>query len=594
MVGILRWARNISVGVLNGIAKFVAFLILVLLVCLLIGAIRGDGLPSNMVLGLDLRGPMADSAREPAFAFGKRPLNVVDTVLALDRAGRDARVKGVFMKVGGAEMSVPQAEELAAALTRFRATGKFVIAYSQGFFATSLGDYLVATPANEIWMQPKSVFSASGAAAGSVFFRGLLDKIEAVPQIAKRADFKSAADTFMEKGPTAADHEQLTALLQSWYNSAAGAAAKARKLDPKAVAAAFENSPQFAADAKNAGLIDTLGYDDEAESAARSRAGNAKAVPMREYIEATEDDDRYGSGPKVALITGSGEIVDGTAGGGSPFGSDALIAGDDFARAIREAAADDRVKAIVLRVDSPGGSVTASDQILHAVKQAQAKGKPVIVSMGAVAASGGYYIAASADRIVAEPGTITGSIGVLTGKVSFGKSLEKIGIGTSEIGVGRNALFNSSFSPFTDAQWANLNRQADVIYDDFTQKVAAGRKLPIEKVREVAKGRVWSGADAKARGLVDTLGGFWTAVGEAKKLAKIDAGERVTFVTYPRQRGFFETVDNMFGDTAAGVRALRVMASLANSPVGRAMSQAVAEEPQEGRTELRATGLPLQ
>lgn len=592
MIGFLRWARGISLGVLNSVAKFVVLLLMIAAVFAIIGVVRGDGLPSNMVLTLDLRNSLPDSFAAPAFALGKKPLTVVDTVLALDRAGRDSRVKGVFMKVGGAEMPVPQAEELAEALKRFRATGKFVIVYSQGFFSTGLGDYLVATPANEIWMQPKAVFSASGAAAGSIFFRGLFDKIDAVPQIAKRADYKSAADTYMEKGYTPADREQMTALLQSWYDSASTATAAARKLDPAKVLAALDKSPQFAADAKRAGLIDVLGYDDQAERSARKKGKDAESVPMREYIEATEDESRYGDGQKIALIEASGEIVDGTAGGDGLFASNTVIAGDDFADAIRQATDDKRIKAILLRVDSPGGSVTASDQILHALKEAQSAGKPVVVSMGTLAASGGYYISASADRIIAQPGTITGSIGVLTGKVSFGKSLEKLGIGTDELGIGKNALFNSTFTPFTEEQWQNLNHQADVIYADFTQKVAAGRRLPIEKVREIAKGRVWSGADARRRGLVDDLGGFWTAVDAAKKAAKLDAGAHVTFVQYPRHRGFFENLDRMFGDTAAGAQALQTMATLANSPVGRALSEAVSETPR-GRVELRATGLPV-
>ena len=182
------------------------------------------------------------------------------------------------------------------------------------------------------------------------------------------------------------------------------------------------------------------------------------------------------------------------------------------------------MKAILLRVDSPGGSAIASDQILQALKKARATGKPIVVSMGSVAASGGYYIAMAADRIVAEPGTLTGSIGVLWGKVAVGKSLEMVGVEARELGVGKNALFLSGIAPWDQTQLAAVNAQADLVYADFTQKVAAGRKLPLERVQQVARGRVWTGADAKERGLVDELGGFWTAVADVKRLAGIAPG----------------------------------------------------------------------
>jgi protease-4 len=262
-----------------------------------------------------------------------------------------------------------------------------------------------------------------------------------------------------------------------------------------------------------------------------------------------------------------------------------------MARAIRDATNDKDIKAILLRVDSPGGSVTASDQILDAVKKAQAAGKPVVVSMGGVAASGGYYIATSADKIVAEPGTITGSIGVLTGKVSVGKSLGMIGVGTDQVGVGKNALMNSDIVPYTPDQLTSLNAQADAIYADFTQKVASGRKLPLAKVQEIARGRVWTGADANARGLVDQLGGFWTAVDQVKKLSGIPADQRVTFERYPRHKSVFDAVDEFLGGSQDDVRALSDFGVLMNAPGVRQAVTAVKSAPRAA-IELRATNLP--
>ena len=524
MIAFLKWLRSILVGVLNGAAKFVAGVVLVLVVLVIIALARGDGLPGNMVLALDLRDPIPDSASGPMNFLQPRHMTVMDLVLALDAAGRDKRVKGVLMRLGNGVLSTAQAEEIGTALKRLRAKGKFVIAQATAFYGAGLGDYLAASAADEIWMQPKSDFAPSGAGGGEVFLRGLFEKVGAQPQIAKRADYKSAADMYMEKGMTPADREQLMVLMKSVYDAAVADMAASRHVTPEAVAAALEASPQFAEDALKAKLIDRIGYDDEARGAALARAGaGAKAIKMTDYLKGRDDGGLTPA--NIAVVEAAGEIRDGTAGNSLLGGGDG-IASDDLSEAIRLAARDKGIKAIVLRVDSPGGSVSASDQILHAVKVAQAAGKPVVVSMGSVAASGGYYISLSANRIVAEPGTITGSIGVLTGKVSFGKSLGLIGVGADEVSVGKNTLMDSPLSPYTPEQWALLNQEADAIYDDFTQKVASGRKLPLEKVQEIAKGRVWSGADAQARGLVDSLGGFWTAAGMAAQLGGVPAGER--------------------------------------------------------------------
>ncbi|MEJ0026222.1 MAG: signal peptide peptidase SppA [Rhizomicrobium sp.] len=586
MVAFLRWIRSIGLGVLNGIAKVAVFIVLLFVVLIVVGLFRGDGLPGNMVLALDLRAPLADSVNT-TFDFETHPVTVMDTILALDAAERDPRVKGIVMRIGTANLPIAQAEEIGTALKKFRASGKFVIAHAQGFDAAGLGDYLTAANADQIWMQPRAPFTAAGEGGTQIFLRGLLDKLNADPQIVKRSDYKSAADQFMEKTMTPADREQTTRLLQSWYDTATTGAAQARHLTHDRIVAALEASPQFTEDAQARGLIDRIGFDDDAQNAALARAGgDAKLVPLASFVRAQRDNAGLGSGPRIALIEASGEIFDGGAGGNS-----GVIAGDDLSKAIRAAAQDKDVRAIILRVDSPGGSVTASDQILDAVKKAQKAGKPVVVSMGGVAASGGYYIAASADRIVAEPGTITGSIGVLTGKISFQRSLALAGVGTETIGIGHNALYNSMFQPYTDEQLAALNREADTIYADFTQKVATGRKLPLAKVQDIAKGRVWSGADARGNGLVDELGGFWTAADSARKLAGIAPNETVPFRLYPRKKGLFEALDALLGGTPTAVRAVESFVSLMDAAPVRAVVGTVNELPRGG-VELRATNLP--
>jgi protease IV len=588
MVSFLRWCKSIGLGVLNGVVKFAIFVVLGLIALFIIGAVQGDGLPSNIVLSLDLRDRMPDSAVTPS-VLQPHPIGVMDVVLALDAAERDPRVKGVILRLGSANIPIAQAEELGAAIRKFRASGKFVIAHAQGFLAGGLGDYLTASNADEIWMQPHGPFVAAGEGGTQFFLRGLLDKINAVPQIVKRTDYKSAADQLMEKNMTAADREQTMRLLQSLYDTAADGASNDRHMPRAKLVATLEASPQLAEDARAAGLVDRIGFDDDAENAALRRAGaDAKVVKLAAFIRAHRPESPLDDGPKIALVEASGEILDGGAGGQS-----GIIAGDDMAKAIRAATQDKEIKAILLRVDSPGGSVTASDQILDAVKKAQAAGKPVVVSMGEVAASGGYYISLSADRIVAERGTITGSIGVLTGKISFDRSLALAGIGTNSVGVGHNVLYNSPFQPYTDEQLAALNREADTIYADFTAKVAAGRKMPLAKVQEIAKGRVWSGADARGNGLVDQLGGFWDATDTAKKLAGISAGTRVSFKIYPRQKDMWETLGDLFsgGGDSNAVQALETFFALMESPPVKAVATAVHELP-HGGVELRATNLP--
>ena len=588
MIRFLHWLRSIVAGVLNGIAKFVVLIVLILVVLIVIGLARGDGTPANTVLTLDLRQSMVDSSNGPSLPFAGRTPTVMDLIFTLDAAGRDNRVKGILVRLGGGSLSIAQAEEISAALHRFRASGKFVIAQATGFFGRGMGDYLTAAAADQIWVQPKSDFSTSGAGAGEIFLRGLFDKIHAEPQIAKRAEYKSAADMYMEKTMTGPDREQLNAVMQSWYDAGVTAAATDRHLDKKAVAADFESSPQFAEDARQKGLVDKIGYDDDALASALARAGTgAKPVKISDYAKPPNG---FGKA-NIAVIEAAGEIADGTA-KGSIFDSGAGIASDDLSEAIRQAARDANIKAIVLRVDSPGGSKSPPpDQILDAVKKAQGQGKPVVVSMASLAASGGYYISASANKIVAEPGTLTGSIGVLTGKVSVGKSLDMIGVGFDEVAIGKNTLMDSALSPYTPEQWAALNHEADVIYDDFLHKVAAGRKLPFAQVQGVAKGRVWTGADAKTHGLVDQLGGFWTAADLAAQLGGVPQGQQI-FRVYPRRRGLLEGLASLMAGAGVSMHALQGV----QTPDGAAgdlqrLVEAAREAPRGG-VELRAVDLP--
>ena len=589
-MAVLRWFWSILKGALNTLARGVVLLVLLFIVLAVVGSASDQDLPGNMVLTLDLRENLEDKTAPDIFELEARRVSLIDVVLGLDAASRDARVSGVFLRIGSGNLSIPKSEELREALKRFQESGKFVIAHSQSFYSNGLGDYAVAALADELWMQPASAFFAAGAASTTLFFRGLLDNIEAEQQFVQRYEYKNAANVFTETNFTPAHREATERLLDSWYETATSEIALDRGIEREALIDILDQSPLIVGEALESGLVTNIGYDDDARDAALARAGDeAELAEFSAYVRADREARMNAQGPVVALVHAVGEIVEGGASG--PLAGATLIAGDDFAEAIRAATEDEAVRAILLRVDSPGGSAIASDQILDALNKAQEAGKPLVVSMGTLAASGGYYISLGADRIVAHPGTITGSIGVLWGKVAAGGTLDLIGVHGEELGVGENALFLSGLEPWSAEQLLEVDAQADAIYQDFTGKVAQGRDLTLDQVDEIARGRVWTGADAFERGLVDELGGFWTAVDSAKELADIDPDIEVAFRQYPRERGFLERLESVFQVTSAGVKVLRGLDTLMSLDAVQAVLAATREAP-SGRAEMRAVGLP--
>jgi len=530
---------------------------------------------------------MPDKAQPALFELPTTGNSIMEVVLGLDAAARDARVKGIYMRVGSGDLSIAKAEELRDALKRFKAKGKFVIAHSQSFYSGGLGDYGLAAAADEIWMQPAGAFFSSGAATSTLFFKGLFDKLEAQPQFVQRHEYKNAANTFTQTDYTEAHREATTRLLQSWYDTAITETAADRKMEKSAFAALIDQSPSTVEFAKANGLITSVGYDDEASAAAAKKAGGAKVVEFRKYYSAIRPTLSSGDA-KFALIHAAGEIVDGD---GANALNSTIVAGDRFAEAVRDATKDSEIKAIVLRVDSPGGSAIASDQIRAALQKARDARKPVVVSMGGYAASGGYYIALASDRIVAQPGTLTGSIGVIFGKFAVGKTMALAGVNAREISIGKNALFLSGTEAWNEEQLAKANAQADYVYDDFTKKVAASRKMPLERVQEIARGRVWTGADAKERGLVDDLGGFWKAVDVAKGLAKVPANANVAFKSYPTREGFVDMLSKLFESSEASLTAMRgINALLSSAPVHALLG--AAETASAPGAQFKADGLP--
>ncbi len=577
------WFLTRVKNIFNRIASIIIFLVLLVLTFSVIGAFTQARLPNEMVLTLDMRNALSDRHSTNPFAQAGGVMSVIDVVAALARAEADERVKGLYLRVGGSGIPSAQAEELRDAIKAFRAKGKFVIAHAQAFYTNALGDYYLASSADQIWMQPVSEMNTAGVAATAIFLKGLLDKINAQPQFTQRYEYKNAANMFTESDYTPAHREANTRLIESVFENATAGMAGDRKMTRDQVVALINGAPYLTQDAIDKKLIDKQGYDDEAENAALARAGGkAELKKLSEYFALVGNLWEGAGRPTIAFIQGEGEINDGDS-QSSAFGGATSMGGDTIARAFRDATEDKNVKAILFRVNSPGGSALASDQILDAIKKAQKAGKKVIVSMADVAASGGYYVSLAADKIFAHQSTITGSIGVLSGKIVTSGSWALLGINMRPIGVGENALMQSAAQPFTQKQLDMFNHSVDQIYADFTAKVAAGRKMPIEKVRDIAKGRVWTGADAKPRGLVDEFGGFRAALDATKAMAGIPADTEINLRSFPGPKTPYEEIADAFGTSAEVVQTVSLLGKILDSGPLADLMEVMATDGKENR-----------
>ena len=515
---------------------------------------RHHGVPSGCVLELNLRvAPPEAGGMDPLAIItgGGRPLVLREAVSALHRAAEDSRVAGLIARVELPASAAGPVQELREAIAAFTAV-KPSLAWAETYPGTL--SYYLASAFGEVWMQPSGTVGLIGFATNALFLRDALDKAGIEAQFVARGEYKSAANLFTQDRYTDAHREADTRLLESLRAQVWQAIAKSRNVGHGSLDELADQAPLLRDVALNSGLIDRVGFRDEAYARIAELVGaeglspesgdaDADAAPPRLYVSryarATDPGgsprpSMPGRGPKstIAVVTVAGPIVSGRGGSRLPFGS-SNAGSDTIAAGLREAASDDSVSAIVLRVDSPGGSVTASETIWREVKKARERGKPVVASMGAVAASGGYYVSMDADAIVANPGTITGSIGVLTGKLVARDLKDRLGVGSDAVRTNANADAWSINAPFTPEQHAQVEAEADLFYTDFVQRVAEGRNLSVEAVETVARGRVWTGADALEHGLVDELGGLRTAVRRAKVLAGLDEDDKVRIVGYP-------------------------------------------------------------
>jgi protease-4 len=467
---------------------------------------------------------------------------VRDVVDAIDRGASDNRVVGMIAKIGAAPMGMAQTQEIRDAVLRFRAHKKFAVAYSETFgeFGPGNGAYYLATAFDHIYLQPSGDVGLTGIILESRFIKGTLSKLGLTFHGDHRYEYKNALNFYTETKYTGPHKEAMTAIMTSWFNQMKDGICQARQIPPEQFRSVVDAGPYLGKEAVAAKLVDAVAYRDEVYGDVKSKAGDgAELLYLDKYLNrAGRPHDR---GKTVALVFGVGDVTRGKS-DYDPVQGSQNMGSDTVAGAIRAAAEDKDVKAILFRVDSPGGSYVASDTIWREVVRARQAGKPVIVSMGNLAGSGGYFVAMAADKIVAEPGTITASIGVLGGKMLTSGLWDKVGISWDEVHQGENATMFTGTHDFTPAEWGRFQAWLDRVYVDFTGKVADGRKLPKEKVLEIAKGRIWSGQEAKNLGLVDELGGYDTALKLAKKAAGVPESDDVKIVVYPRPKTFYESV----------------------------------------------------
>lgn len=512
--------------------------------------LAGEGkLVSPTVLEVDLQHGFPEAPEDDPVAklISEERLTLRDLIATLDYAGRDKAVRGLVARVDTSGIGMAQAQEIRDAIGRFRARKKFAYAFSETFGEASSGNvaYYLATGFEEIWLQPSGDVGLNGLFLQSPFIRGTLDKLGLKPEFGKRHEYKSAADFYTETKFTEAHREANERLKDSWFSQIVRGIAAGRKLPEAEVRALAERGPLLGREALKARLVDGLAYRDEVFDKAKKRGGkDSKLLYLSRYRDRTGKKEK--GRHKLALVYAVGGIIRGESNEGSLMGP--LLGSETLGDALREASEDDDVEAIILRVDCPGGSYIASDTVWRETVLAKENGKPVIVSMGDVAASGGYFVSMAADKIVAQPGTITGSIGVLYGKMVATGLLDKLGISFDGVRTGEHADMYAITQEFSPSEWARVNAFLDRIYEDFTSKVAAGRKLPRQKVLEIAKGRVWTGEDAKALGLVDELGGLETAVRLARRSANIPDGESVRLQVFPEPRSLTESLwDKLLG-----------------------------------------------
>jgi protease-4 len=528
--------------------------------------------PSRSTLVLRIDGDPVEGGPNEGFTQFlpvRRARSIRTLVENVRKAKVDRRVAALVVRPTGlASPFLAKVQELRDAILDFRRSGKTAVAYLEDGGQT---EYYLATACDRIFLLPSSPLQLTGAASYELFLRGTLDKIGAYPDLMHIGAYKTASNQLTEKTFTAAHREMAQSLNNEGYEQLVKAIADGRKKSEEDVRTLVDEGPFLPEDALRVGLVDDLAYEDQIGDKGKIPFGAGKRIELDEYDRVNARSLGLGSGPRIAVIYASGTIVSGRSGydpmNGAVLGSDTLI---EYIRKVRDAR---DIKGVVLRIDSPGGSAAASDEIwreLVLMRDARPE-RPFVVSMSDLAASGGYYMAMAAPQIVAEPGTLTGSIGIFGGKIVTGGVYAKLGINVEGVSQGAHADMNSPTRPYSDAERAKVGEQLQAFYDQFVERAAASRHMTPEHVDGLAQGRVWTGRQARQNGLVDTLGGLDRAVALVRQKAKL-TGSEVELVVYPQRRSLYEILTSQLSGSDEQMR----LAALLGITERRGLAQAAA------------------
>ncbi len=541
-----------SVATRRGLGLVLTILLLAILVSaaamvvLMLTVGRQPAIPANAVLAVRVEGDLADSASDTVFeaVVGARRNGTRTIVENLRKAKADRRITGVIVRpIGLSTAYWARLQEVRDAILDFKASGKPIVAHLE---YGGDREYFVASACSRVFLLPTSPLDVSGFATYELFLRGTLDKVGAYPDFLHIGDYKTAPNQFTEKTFTPAHREMAESLNRDLFEQFVQAVADGRKKTPAEVRELVDNGPFLAEDAVRVGLVDDVAYDDQLDVLIKAPGKSVVRIKDDDYAKVSAASVGLAGRSRIAVINAYGVINSGRSGidplNGAVVGSDTLV------EYIRKARKDRSIKAIVLLVDSPGGSTIASDVIWRELMQARTGpgARPLVASMSDLAASGGYYIAMAAPDIVAEPGTLTGSIGIFGGKIVTGGTYEKLGMNVEGVSIGKHAGMNSPVQPYSEEDRAKLDEQLRAFYNQFVEKVAASRRKKPEEIDAIAQGRVWTGRQAKDLGLVDALGGLEKAVAIAKERAKIPPAEHVELVVYPPRRSLYDVLMTSF------------------------------------------------
>lgn len=531
--------KNLLIGLVIGILLCgLTLLVLIFAIARFAGsyASRPVSVAEGSTLMLDLEGDVPE--RLPAeipipILQNQTPLSVEQVWETFRKAAADPRIRGILFEPRGLDIGWGKMQEIRDEILQFKKSGKPIITYLHG---PSLREYYLASATDKIFVSPEDSLDLKGLAAASMYFKDTFDKVGVKADVIHAGKYKDAGDILTQTSMSPETREVLNAVLDQYYGDLIATIAQGRKKQPDAVRALIDDGPFLARDAASDGLIDALGYEDQAfaEMQTRLKQSELKRVSSKAYLKSPVLS--VSSGRRIALVVGDGMI---TAGSGNETADDESFTGTGFIKLLKQVENDSSVQGVILRIDSPGGDAVASDDILHEARNLSKK-KPLVISMSDEAASGGYYVAVTGDPIIAYPNTLTGSIGVIFARFNLHGLYDKIGVSEQLLTRGRFADLDSEYTPLSDAARQKITGQIDAFYRAFVSHVADGRKRPFDQIEPLAQGRVWLGAQAKQNGLVDQLGGLDRAIEVLKQQAHMSPSERVTLVPYPGRRSVFD------------------------------------------------------